>query len=192
MNNRNKIVFVGSTNTGKTSIIQRFSLDQFSLNSITTNQAAFFQKTIKIETNEMVLDIWDTAGQERFHSLTPMYYRDAKAAVIVFDITNANSFSKAKQWINELKLASNDQILLYLVGNKIDLIPIRVVSTEEASNYSRSFGIPYFETSAKIGNNLELLFLTIGKNILNKFFEIEKNPSLIINYQNEEITTYCC
>ena len=179
---RNKIVLVGTTHTGKTSIIQRYITGKFQPNTLTSMQAAFFQKKIALKSSEETLEIWDTAGQEKYRSLAPMYYRDAKAAIVVFDVTDANSFSKAKQWINELKTARGDNIIIVLVGNKADLQFIRVVQTAEAKQYANSCHFSYFETSAKTGVNVEQLFLTVAEQLVekqaNEFDVTSINPPL--------------
>lgn len=162
---RNKIVLLGTTHTGKTSIVQRYVTGQFHPDTVISMQAALFKKAVKLKYTEEELEIWDTAGQERFRSLGPMYYQDAKAALVVFDVTDANSFSKAKQWINELKSARSDSIMIVLVGNKADLQFIRVVQAREAREYAKSFGYMYFETSAKTGINIEQMFYTIAEHL---------------------------
>ncbi|EAX87364.1 small GTP-binding protein, putative [Trichomonas vaginalis G3] len=187
---RNKVVLVGTTHTGKTSIVQRYVNGQFMINSVSSMQAAFFQKNVMIGGKEQTLEIWDTAGQERFRSLTPMYYRDARVAIVVFDITDANSFSKAKQWINELKSSRGDSISLVLVGNKSDLEFIRVVQMSEAKQYAKLLDIPYFETSAKTGVNIEEVFIQVAQDVTaNSTFESAYGPN-IAQTQNQESS--CC
>jgi len=190
MTPRNKVVIVGATHTGKTSIVQRFINDQFSLNTITTNQAAFFKKEVVVENTNVVLEIWDTAGQERFHSLAPMYYRDAQIAIVVFDITDASSFSKSKQWISELKSERSDGISLYLVGNKLDLSPFRVVTTTEATQYSKLSSIEYLETSAKLGSNIELLYTSVARDCIKRQMGIQQEAPMPIDHPG--VTTFCC
>mgnify|MGYP004701330105 CR=1 FL=1 len=159
-----KVVFLGSSHAGKSSIIQRCVNGQFNPNTCSTVQAGFFEKTIIVEDKEVNLDIWDTAGQERFHSLTPMYYRDSDAAIIVFDVTDANSFAKAKQWLNELRSmqGSSSNNVQIMAGNKCDLQAIRVVPTTDAVEYCKAVGVPYFETSAKTGYNVIEVFEEVG------------------------------
>ena len=175
---KNKVVLLGTTHAGKTSIVQRYINGQFTTSTIASTQAAFFQKTVETKEKEIVLDIWDTAGQERFRSLAPVYYRDACGAVVVYDITDANSFSKAKQWINELKSARGDQVVICLVGNKLDLQFIRVVQTTEAKQYAKLAGASYFETSAKTGSNIDQVFEDIALKIEeNMFIEMSQTVS---------------
>ena len=186
---RNKIVLVGTTHAGKTSIVQRYINDQFTASTVASTQAAFFQKAVEVNGKEVVLDIWDTAGQERFRSLAPVYYRDAKGAIVVFDITDANSFSKAKQWINELRSARGDQVVIFLVGNKVDLQFIRVVQTSEARQFAKLSGLAYFETSAKTGSNIDQVFLELAAEISdNVEFQNEAQAISLNDKQNRA----CC
>lgn len=185
-----KVVLLGSIHAGKTSIIQRFVNGTFSVNTQSSVQAAFFEKQIKIGQSTVVLDIWDTAGQERFHSLAPMYYRDANASLIVFDVTDANSFSKAKQWLNEVRASIGSNIILMLIGNKHDLKSIRVVRTEEAANYAESAGVHYMETSAKTDFQVEEAFDNITKLILES--SIGSQPISELQPSTENKKSKCC
>lgn len=189
---RNKVVLVGTTHTGKTSIIQRFVNNQFTPTSVSSMQAAFFKKTVNLKSSEQVLEIWDTAGQERFRSLAPMYYRDARAAIIVFDVTDANSFSKAKQWVNELKSARGDNIIISLVGNKIDLQFIRVVQANEAKQYANSQGFMYYETSAKNGTNIEELFRDIAGQVADNGNCMDFTVTPVNQADNKDSKKSCC
>ena len=153
-----KAVLVGAAHAGKTSIVSRFITNQFTLNSVTSVQAAFFQKKVKIPPNiDVTLDIWDTAGQERFHSLAPMYYRDADIVLIVFDVTDASSFAKAKHWVTELRENAESAVLI-LVANKCDVQTLRVVPASEISQYTKAARLPCLETSARTGFQIPELF----------------------------------
>ena len=189
---KKKIVLVGTTHTGKTSIIQRYMTGEFEPNTLTSTQAAFFQKNIKMKNGEETLEIWDTAGQERYKSLAPMYYRDAKAAIVVFDVTDANSFSKAKQWINELKTARGEAITIVLVGNKSDLQFIRVVQAAEAKQFANLCNFPYFETSAKTGSNIEELFRTVAELVVEKQANDYDIRNIPLTVDQKQKTLPCC
>ncbi|EAX98601.1 small GTP-binding protein, putative [Trichomonas vaginalis G3] len=158
-----KIVLLGPARVGKTSIIQRYVNDQFNINTISTTQTAFFQKELNVDNQIIVLDIWDTAGQERYHSIIPMYYRDADGILIVFDLLDVTSFSKAKFWMNELKnnLVVKDTPII-LVGNKHDLQSLRVVDPQDITNFTQIENLEYFDTSAKTGFFIEEIFKKIG------------------------------
>ncbi|KAJ1787573.1 Vacuolar protein sorting-associated protein 21, partial [Coemansia sp. RSA 2399] len=107
---------------GKSSLVLRFVNNEFQENKEPTIGAAFLTQKVRLDDSVLKLDIWDTAGQERFHSLAPMYYRNAQAAVVVYDITRAESLNRAKSWIKELQRQANPNIVIALVGNKLDLV----------------------------------------------------------------------
>lgn len=159
--NKVKIVLVGSAHTGKTSIINRYIYGGFTPHTMPSTQPAFFQKKVNNGTIETQLEIWDTAGQEQYHALSPMFYRDADGGIVVFDLTDSSSFAKSKQWINEIRAARGDACTIVLVGNKSDLGSIRTVSLETMQNFAKSIGVEVFETSAKTGENIELLFTSL-------------------------------
>lgn len=160
-----KLVLLGESSVGKTSIVSQFVNQQFTDLQDSTIGAAYFSKLSMIKGENYRLEIWDTAGQERYHSLAPMYYRGAKGAIVVFDTTSTNSFEKAKSWISELKTTANVNTQITLVGNKIDLIYKRKVLTETAKNYAEQEEITYIETSAKNNINIDDIFNETVSNI---------------------------
>ncbi|KAL1749027.1 ras family-domain-containing protein [Schizophyllum fasciatum] len=117
-----KLVLLGEAAVGKSSVVLRFVSDEFQPNKEPTIGAAFLTQKCRLEDRVLRYEIWDTAGQERFHSLAPMYYRNAQAAVVVYDITKAASLEKAKSWVKELQRQANPNIVIALAGNKVDLV----------------------------------------------------------------------
>ncbi|KAJ3848808.1 GTP-binding protein ypt5 [Lentinula lateritia] len=117
-----KLVLLGEAAVGKSSVVLRFVSDEFQANKEPTIGAAFLTQKCRLEDRVLRYEIWDTAGQERFHSLAPMYYRNAQAAVVVYDITKASSLDKAKSWVKELQRQANPNIVIALAGNKLDLV----------------------------------------------------------------------
>jgi len=117
-----KLVLLGEAAVGKSSIVSRFVSNEFQANKEPTIGAAFLTQKCRLEDRVLRYEIWDTAGQERFHSLAPMYYRNAQAAVVVYDVTKAPSLEKAKTWVKELQRQANPNIVIALAGNKIDLV----------------------------------------------------------------------
>ncbi|KAJ5067465.1 ras-related protein rabf2b [Anaeramoeba ignava] len=160
-----KLVLVGASAAGKSSLVLRYCKGEFVDNQEPTIGAAFVTQSIPIDDKVIKIQIWDTAGQERYHSLAPMYYRGASAAISVFDVTDKNSFETAKRWIQELIKEISANILIVLAGNKIDLENRRVVSIEEAENYAKEKGMVYMETSAKNGSGVVELFTLIAKKL---------------------------
>ena len=162
-----KVVLVGAAHTGKTSIVNQYVFGSFTHHTVSTTQPAFCQKQLNYKEKELSLEIWDTAGQERYHALSPLFYRDAEAGIVVFDLTDADSFTRAQKWISELKGARGDKIHIVIAGNKSDLVDKRNVSVDDAQGLAQSHKAPYFETSAKTKENIEALFNSICEHIVN-------------------------
>lgn len=163
-----KIVLVGSAHTGKTSLVNRFVYGEFSPHTMPSTQPAFFQKKVNYLGTEFTLEIWDTAGQEQYHALSPMYYRDADAGIVVFDLTDMSSFAKSKQWVSELRQNRGDSITIALAGNKSDLQSIRTVKLDSIQQFAKQINAESFETSAKTGENVQLLFNSLVKTLSSK------------------------
>ncbi|KAL9115380.1 MAG: hypothetical protein Q9227_000701 [Pyrenula ochraceoflavens] len=165
-----KLVLLGESAVGKSSLVLRFVKDQFDDYRESTIGAAFLTQTISLDENTTVkFEIWDTAGQERYKSLAPMYYRNANCAVVVYDITQASSLDKAKSWIKELQRQANENIVIALAGNKVDMVnenpERRAIQTADAEGYAREAGLLFFETSAKSATNVRELFTAIAKKL---------------------------
>ncbi|XP_067913541.1 ras-related protein Rab-21-like isoform X1 [Heterodontus francisci] len=161
-----KVVLLGEGCVGKTSLVLRYCENKFSDKHITTLQASFLTKKLNISGKRVSLAIWDTAGQERFHALGPIYYRDSNGAILVYDITDEDSFQKVKNWVKELRKMLGSEICLCIVGNKTDLEKDRNVSVEEAEAYAASVGAKHFHASAKVNKGIEELFLDVCKKML--------------------------
>ncbi|GMM56704.1 Rab family GTPase [Maudiozyma humilis] len=164
-----KLVLLGEAAVGKSSIVLRFVSDDFSENKEPTIGAAFLTQRVNINDHTVKFEIWDTAGQERFASLAPMYYRNAQAALVVYDVTKPQSFIKARHWVKELHEQASKNIIIALVGNKVDIVDEneeeRKVAREEAEKLAEEEGLLFFETSAKTGANINEVFMGIGEKI---------------------------
>eukprot|EP00210_Caulerpa_lentillifera_P002336 g2241.t1 len=150
--------------SGKSSLVLRFVKGQFFDYQESTIGAAFLTKLLP--EHNVKFEIWDTAGQERYHSLAPMYYRGAAAAILVYDVSSADSFIRAKKWVKELKTSGNANMIMALAGNKCDLVQndtgARHVTIEEAQSYADENGLFFLETSAKDATNVDRLFEEIA------------------------------
>ncbi|XP_073142627.1 ras-related protein RABF2a-like [Henckelia pumila] len=170
-----KLVLLGDVGAGKSSLVLRFVKGQFVEFQESTIGAAFFSQTVAVNDATVKFEIWDTAGQERYHSLAPMYYRGAAAAIIVYDITNQASFDRAKKWVHELQAQGNPNMVMALTGNKVDLLEARKVAAEEAQTYAQENGLFFMETSAKDATNVNDLFYAIAKKL--PLLQPAPNPS---------------
>lgn len=164
-----KLVLLGEAAVGKSSIVLRFVSNDFSENKEPTIGAAFLTQRVNINDHIVKFEIWDTAGQERFASLAPMYYRNAQAALVVYDVTKPQSFIKARHWVKELHEQASQDIIIALIGNKIDLLEddpdSRKVAKEEGEKLAEEENLLFFETSAKTAININEVFLKIGETI---------------------------
>eukprot|EP00948_MAST-09A_sp_MAST-9A-sp1_P003758 g3758.t1 len=154
----------------------RFVRDEFFEFQEPTIGAAFLTQTVNLDDAVIKFEIWDTAGQERYKSLAPMYYRGASAAIVVYDITNQQSYTGAKNWVSELQRRGDQNVVIALAGNKGDLSHQRAVSFEEAQRYASENKIIHLETSAKTGGNVKEIFVAIA-NKLPKSKAPELKPS---------------
>tara|TARA_B100001250_G_C19691238_1_gene740380 strand:+ start:471 stop:1064 length:594 start_codon:yes stop_codon:yes gene_type:complete len=189
-----KVVLLGDSSVGKSSVAIRFSKNEFSEFQESTIGAAFLTKTINdrksINPNDKVrFEIWDTAGQERYHSLAPMYYRGAKAAMVVYDITSELSFEKAKEWVNELQQSANENMIISLVGNKTDIEYLRKVEKDKAIEYANQNDLVFLETSAKSGDNITETFNRIADRLPR---EIETKQTPLISTTSVASKNRCC
>ena len=160
-----KLVLLGESSVGKSSLVLRFVKGQFHEFQESTIGAAFLTQTVQIDDTTVKFEIWDTAGQERYHSLAPMYYRGAQAAIVVYDITNKETFQKAQTWIKELQRQASPNIVIALAGNKLDLAGKRAVSYDEAKAYADECSLLFMETSAKTAANVMDIFTSIAKKL---------------------------
>lgn len=158
-----KVVLIGSSAVGKTSIVLRFSKGTFSSGQESTIGAAFISRDITTERGSVSLHVWDTAGQERYRSLVPKYSQGASAVIIVFDVSDPETFEAAKQWLQDARNMHSGKVIWYLVANKIDLKP--QVDLEKAKEYARQENVNYIETSAKNDIGVNELFIQIASQI---------------------------
>ncbi|KAH7679155.1 Small GTPase superfamily ARF/SAR type protein [Dioscorea alata] len=178
-NKNAKLVLLGDVGTGKSSLVLRFVKGQFIEFQESTIGAAFFSQTVSVNDESVKFEIWDTAGQERYHSLAPMYYRGAAAAIIVYDLTNPASFTRAKKWVQELQAQGNANTIMALAGNKADMLEARKVTEEEAKTYAQENGLFFMETSAKTALNVNDIFYEIAKKLV-QAQTVAPNPSGMI------------
>ncbi|CAD8207182.1 unnamed protein product [Paramecium octaurelia] len=182
-----KVLLIGNSGVGKSCMLMRYSENQFTNNFYNTIGVDFKTKTVAIGEHNVKLQIWDTAGQDRFRTITCSYYRGAQGIIIVYDITDRESFENVKTWIAEIDKYASESVNRMLVGNKADITERREVSYEEGLELSRQFQIPFYETSAKSSTNIEAAFTHITKNILNR--EIHNSKAVVRKTSNMRLQT---
>lgn len=189
-----KIVLLGPSLVGKTSIITAYTADLFETQTKSTVGASFVGKVLNLGQNRRLrLHIWDTAGQEKFRSLAPMYYRNADVAIIVYSVADRNSFLEVESWVEQLKSETETDPLIYIVGNKIDLPKDRIeVHPEEGQQQALVCGGSFIETSAKSGTNLEELFWMIGNDVWAAKEKEQSNEELHKKTAERNPRTGCC
>uniref|UniRef100_A0A8R1DZQ0 Ras-related protein Rab-35 n=2 Tax=Caenorhabditis japonica TaxID=281687 RepID=A0A8R1DZQ0_CAEJA len=189
-----KLLIIGDSGVGKSSLLLRFADNTFSgksfldfflngpiqKNYITTIGVDFKIRTMDIDGQRVKLQIWDTAGQERFRTITSTYYRGTHGVVVVYDVTNGESFGNVKRWLQEIE-NNCDSVQKVLVGNKCEDADRRVVLESDARSYAQSMNISFFETSAKEDKNVEPMFTCITRLVLTAKLA---NPSAATSQQN--------
>ena len=162
-----KVVILGESGVGKSSVMLRFVSNNFKTDSASTVGASYMGKMLQISDRAIKFNIWDTAGQERYHSLAKMYLHDASAALLLYDITNKNSFEALKRWHQELRDAAPAKIVIAVCGNKEDLVINEAVSPDEAKEFAKEIGGFFKKTSAKTNQGIENAFKEIAHRIFN-------------------------
>lgn len=153
-----KILIIGNSSVGKTSFLFRYADDSFTSAFVSTVGIDFKVKTVIRREKKMKLQIWDTAGQERYRTITTAYYRGAMGFILMYDVTNEESFSSVQDWVTQIKTYSWDNAQVILVGNKSDMEHERVVSYERGRQLATQLGLEFFETSAKENINVKDVF----------------------------------
>jgi len=186
-----KVVLLGDSGVGKTSIVQRFITGKLGDSIKPTVGAAFLTKPIVVDGRVIELRIWDTAGQEVYRGLAPMYYRSANIAVIVFDVTAHSSFESVEFWVKELKKNLKDNVVLIVCGNKIDLEEERCISKEEAKGFADKNGALYCEASATKGHGVNMVFeMAVSKMLSDMMGDSMEGKGVSLN--EEKPAPKCC
>ncbi|KAJ6226236.1 ras-related protein rab-5c [Anaeramoeba flamelloides] len=194
-----KVVLLGDSGVGKSCLVLRFVRNEFFDNREPTIGASYLTKSLTVSEKEIKLQIWDTAGQERYQSLAPMYYRGSEVAIIVFDITSNDSYSRAKQWVDELYEKGIPDLIIGFVGNKSDLEEKRAIKKSDAKEYCSLHNLHYFETSAKTSKNVNEMFFSLAQELTKIPEKIEKKDKkkskiseIMIEPQDPKKKKSCC
>jgi small GTP-binding protein len=181
-----KLVLLGERGVGKTSIVNRFVYDKYNYKYEATLGVDFLSKRVNIEKRSVRLQVWDTAGQESFRCLIPSYIKNSHVAVIVYDITDMNSFRQTQKWVNDAKKERDNDVILVLVGNKADMTEMREVDRSEALDKAKEYNALFIETSAENGFNVNKLFEDIAQVLP----IIEPNDSCVLSQEKSGQINY--
>lgn len=177
-----KIIIIGDSSVGKSSVLARFVEDRFSAQYISTIGVDFRIKTVQVDNKIIKLQMWDTAGQERFRTITSSYYRGCHGVICVADLTDKESFKSIDKWINEVnQYSSYPDIPKILFGNKVDLTNKIVVHTKYAEERAREYGMMYYETSAKNGQGVEEGFNYFTEKVMEHYKTFAKHVEATSN-----------
>uniref|UniRef100_A0A668ASX7 small monomeric GTPase n=1 Tax=Myripristis murdjan TaxID=586833 RepID=A0A668ASX7_9TELE len=151
-------------------------------------------KVVTVDNVKVKLQIWDTAGQERFRSVTHAYYRDAQALLLLYDITNKSSFDNIRAWLTEIHEYAQQDVVIMLLGNKADMASERVIRRDEGEKLAREHSVPFMETSAKTGVNVELAFTAVAKELKHRAVQHPNEPKFQIHeyIESQKEKSSCC
>ena len=194
-----KLILIGDSYVGKSNILLKYLKNQFNENSKTTIGVEFGTKNIIINNKRIKIQIWDTAGQERYRSITSAYYKGAKGALIVYDITRKNTFDNIDKWITDLKLNDDKNICIIILGNKSDLIDKREINKNDGIKKAEMYKTAFLETSALNGDNISKAFDELieqivinNKNIFQDDNENEIDKGVNLNDDKNNNNKKCC
>ena len=189
-----KLMVLGDSNVGKSSILTKYCKNQFLSKYITTIGIDFQIKYLNINNKRIKVQIWDTAGQERYRVVTKNYFNTSNGFIIIYDITDRSSFNNINNWMDQIESFIGKEVKCILFGNKNDLDNKRDVQIEEGEELAKKYNCPFFETSAKEGNNIEEGFKEIVMEIIkdNKNSKVKRNNSIILKSKKVKQKSNCC
>ena len=181
-----KLLLIGNSNVGKSSLFLRFVDDIWNDTFVPTIGVDFKIKTFELDDKKIKMQIWDTAGQERFKNIIASYYRGAHGILLIYDITDKDSFKNLQNWLIEIEKNANKNVLKVLIGNKSDLEEKRVITINEGKEFADTYGLKFIETSAKKNCNVNEAFETLGREIMaanadKKFNKAKQNKTISVS-----------
>ena len=189
-----KVILLGDSSVGKTCVLLRYCDKTFQEAHLSTIGLDYRLKTMTLENGKNIkLQIWDTAGQDRFRAITKNYYKGANGIILIYDVTNLQTYENVKNWINQIREEANPNVVIYLAGNKVDVNEeLRVVKTEEGQKIADEYNLTFYETSAKSGININEIFEDLVKKVDEIYSKLEVPKKQIKNKLYTGKKKGCC
>ena len=187
-----KILLLGDSEVGKSCFLMRYSDNVFVENYITTIGLDYKLKTVKLDSGKTIkVQLWDTAGQDKYRTIAKNYYKGSHGILLLYDITKMTSFENIREWIRDIKEEVSEKAIVFLIGNKIDLTDNRKISKEKGEELAEEYKIPFFEASAKSGENVDEVFKALYKKISEVYGDLEREKGSKLNKKNKN-KGICC
>ena len=187
-----KILLLGDSEVGKSCFLMRYSDNVFVENYITTIGLDYKLKYVQLDSGETIkVQLWDTAGQDRYRTIAKNYYKGSHGILLLYDVTKLSSFENIREWIKDIKEEVYEKAIIFLIGNKIDKTTERKITTEQGAKLAEEYNLPFFEASAKSGENVDEIFKFLYKKISEVYIEIQKEKGEKLGKSNKK-KIRCC
>ena len=187
-----KILLLGDSEVGKSCFLMRYSENVFIENYITTIGLDYKLKTVKLDTGKTIkVQLWDTAGQDKYRTIAKNYYKGSHGILLLYDITKQSSFDNIREWVRDIKEEVNEKAILFLIGNKIDMEDQRKIPKEKGVELAEEFKIPFFEASAKSGENVDEVYKALYNKICEIYGDLERERGTKL-IKKRNIKGRCC
>ena len=187
-----KILLLGDSEVGKSCFLMRYSENVFIENYITTIGLDYKLKTVKLDTGKTIkVQLWDTAGQDKYRTIAKNYYKGSHGILLLYDITKQSSFDNIREWVRDIQEEVNEKAILFLIGNKIDMEDQRKIPKEKGVELAEEFKIPFFEASAKSGENVDEVFKALYNKICEIYGDLERERGTKL-IKKRKIKGRCC
>ena len=187
-----KILLLGDSEVGKSCFLMRYSDNVFVENYITTIGLDYKLKNVKLDSGKTIkVQLWDTAGQDKYRTIAKNYFKGSHGILLLYDITKQSSFDNIREWVRDIKEEVNEKAILFLIGNKIDMEDQRKIPKEKGVELAEEFKIPFFEASAKSGENVDEVFKALYNKICEIYGDLERERGTKL-IKKRKIKGRCC